>query len=165
MKFLSLLPLALIACTSNQPSRQDSQRARTATYAASEAALSKALAHVGAVAPAAVTLSFSGPCDLGGTVGLDGTYDESGTGDQASFDLNATFDACAEADGTVDGNLHWTSVEDATGFTQDLTGQIDWSDSNTSASCAFDLHQSITQTGITQTGTVCGYDVSEQISY
>ena len=120
-------------------------------------------AHGGAAlrAPAALDLQYSGSCPAGGTVAVTGSYDDSGSGMSAAFDLDTSFTGCADVAGTLDGDLHWTSTADATGFTSSMAGSLTWADAQSSATCDFDLHLSVSGQAVSYSGSVCGYDVQE----
>lgn len=116
------------------------------------------------VAPAQLSLDYSGPCLLGGTAAVNGAYDDgSGSGDHAAFDLTVTFNACRGVDGTLDGSMHWTSVASDTGFSAAMNGNLDWTDGNDSASCGIDVQLALTSTSVSYSGAVCGYDVQTDL--
>ena len=167
MKLAKLLPLLLLAACTDNATKQESVQIFAATSAAMTSAQSKAVDQARAtnlVAPAELTLDFSGPCSLGGTVALKGNYAGSGADDRAAFDLDVTFDNCRELAGTVDGDLAWTSVVDGAGFRATLDGGLDWKDSDSSASCDFDLSLDVGDTGVHYGGHLCGYDVRADIT-
>jgi hypothetical protein len=159
---LVLLPLAA-ACG---PSKSDSIQAFIAVTSAASSAQSRAVADAQTpdiVAPAALTLSFNGPCTLGGTVGVTGDYDTAGTGESAAFDLTAAFDSCREPTGTLDGDLRWTSIAEANRFAATMEGAIDYDGTAGNFTCDFDLSISV-ETGGTGSrssfsGSFCGFDV------
>ena len=155
--------LALVACGDSGPSKQDSFAAFGAATVAMANAQSQAVqdAQQAVVAPAELTLDFTGACPAGGTVAVTGTYDTSGSGQNAAFDMTTTFDACADAQGTIDGQLRWTSVVDGTRYTATMKGAIDWAGQNGSASCDFDLQITVDGQTVTYAGSICGYDMSE----
>jgi hypothetical protein len=167
MKRLLLLPVAFLgvlgAC-SNQPTKEESLRvfasANTALSSAQASAVTQAR-HTALTASDDLSLNFSGPCTLGGTASVNGSYTGSGSDDRAAFDLTSSFSACAEPTGTLDGDLHWSSVADANGFAASMNGELDWTSGSDSASCSFDLNLSVTATAITYGGSLCGYDVTE----
>ena len=164
MKRLLLLPLVVLAACSNQPTKQESLRTFAAASSAMSTAQSKAVTQArgtALTAPADLSLSFNGPCTLGGTLAVNGSYTGDGSDDHAAFDLTTSFNGCVDVGGTLDGDLHWTSTADANGFSAAMTGNIDWSSGNDSASCGFDLHLAVTQSSVTYGGTLCGYDVAE----
>ncbi len=109
-------------------------------------------------------LDFSGPCTLGGSVALTGTYAEDAENNVQSFDLMATFTACREAQGTLDGALHWTSVnvqtDSETSSTVTMAGDLHWDGPGGAMSCEIDTTATIDSSGFTQSGTICGHDVS-----
>jgi hypothetical protein len=161
--FLVLLPLA--ACG---PSKSESLQAFVAVTGAASSAQSRAVAdaqQTPIVAPAQLTLSFSGPCTLGGTVGVTGSYDDaSGTGERAAFDLAATFDGCAEATGTIDGDLTWTSVSNGTSFDASMDGSFDFRGAGGgSFSCDFNMDISVDNASSSFAGSFCGYDVKSEL--
>lgn len=106
-------------------------------------------------------LNYNGTCFLGGSVAVKGSYSGDGTDERATFDLSTTFDGCKDLQGTLDGELHWTSSASANGFSASMTGGLDWSSGDDSASCDFDLHLAITESSITYGGSLCGYAVAE----
>lgn len=158
-----LLPLVVLAACSDAPSKEESQQiflaANTAMTSAQSRAVTQAQNGSTLTAPADLTLDFTGPCSLGGSVSIAGAYSGSG-GTQATFDLTTTFDACQELQGTLDGDVAWTSAATGTSFTAAMTGDLDWSDSNGSASCTLDLHLAVSQLGVSYTGSLCGHDVT-----
>jgi hypothetical protein len=166
----ALVPLLALAACSDGPTKEESARIWAATNTALSSAQSRAVADASAnspAAPGALALDFTGPCTLGGTVSISGSWDGSATGNtwQAAFDLSATFDNCQEAQGTLDGDMHWTSSAGGAGFSASLTGDLAWSDSGgNSASCAIDVQMNVSLAGYTSTGSVCGYDASATIS-
>jgi hypothetical protein len=164
MRLIGLLPIMLIAACSSGPTKDDARAAFAATTLAMSSAQASAVSHTTAAAPGNLTLDYSGPCELGGTVAVTGTYDSAGSGSHTDFDLDAKFSGCHDELGTLDGALHWTSTVDATGFTAAMTGDIDFTGPNHSASCTFDLHASVTAASIGYSGTVCGYDVRADLS-
>lgn len=167
MKIVKLLPLlALAACADNTATKQQSVQIFAAATTALTSAQSKAVDQSKAthlVKPTDVTLDYTGPCTLGGTVAVSGAYSGDDNSDHAVFDLSTAFNGCHEVTGTLDGSLHWTSEATATGFTAGMKGQLDWSDNNGSASCEFDLGLTIDQAGISYGGHLCGYDVKADL--
>ena len=155
--------MSLAACGGGGgASKQESFQAFGAATTAMASAQARALdAAQTIVAPAEVTLDFTGPCQAGGTVSVTGTYDGSGTGQTAAFDMTTTFDACADAQGTLDGQLTWTSVADGTKYTATMTGGIDYAGQGVSASCDFDLRITVDGSTVTYAGSICGHDMSE----
>ena len=166
MRLLTLVPfLALAACTDNATKQESVQIFAAATTAMSSAqadAVEQARAgHL--VAPADVQLDFSGPCSLGGSVALAGSYAGDSNDERAVFDLQTTFAGCREVTGTLDGNLRWQSDASADGFSASITGELDWTGNDGSASCDFDLSLAITPTSVHYEGHLCGYDAGELI--
>ena len=164
MKLLALAPvLALAACADNGPSKQEAARIYQAMSVAATNGRVQAVNHAGAplTAPADLTLDYSGPCSLGGTVGVQGTFSGDETTATGSYDLTAAFAACHEAPGTLDGSIHWSGSSSATGFSSSMVGNIDFDDGSTTTSCAIDVQMTVGATGVTSTGTFCGYDVSQ----
>lgn len=161
MKKLAGLVVVLAACGGGGASKQESFQAFGAATAAMASAQSKAIAAAQAVAPAEqLTLNYSGACPTGGTVAVTGTYSGDG-GQAATFDMTTTFDACSDAQGTLDGQLTWTSVADGTKFTATMKGEIDWTGQGASASCDFDLRITVDGQTVTYGGSICGHDMSE----
>jgi hypothetical protein len=168
MKLTALLPLAfaLTACDSG-PSKEESLQIFAAANTAMTSAQSRAVTEAqgqSPVAPADLVLDFSGPCTLGGTVALTGSYSGDGTGTQATFDLATTFVACQEATGTIDGDVHWTSSANPAGFAASMTGDLAWTGSNGSGSCSLDLQMSVSAVAISYSGSLCGYDVTTDLT-
>jgi hypothetical protein len=165
MKKLVGLALVLAACGGDsKPSQQDSFLAFGVATQAMAQAQSKAIqaAQQGnIVAPAVLTLNYNGPCTTGGTVSVTGSYDNAGSGQAATFDMNMSFDACADAQGTLDGDMHWTSTADGTNYTATMKGDIDFVGPQASASCEYNLTVSVTGSAATYSGTVCGYNISQ----
>ncbi len=161
----TLLPLVLFAACTSGPSKSDAARvfASATTSMASAQARAVTAAHGGAAlrAPAALNLQYSGSCPDGGTVAVTGSYDDSGSGMAAAFDLATSFTGCKDAAGSLDGDLHWTSTADASGFTSSMTGSLTWTGAQDSATCDFDLHLGVSAQAVSYSGTVCGYDVQE----
>jgi len=159
------LPFVLLAACSSGPSKSDATRVFASATTSMASAQSRAVsaAHGGAAlnAPAALSLQYSGSCPAGGTVAVNGSYDDSGNGMAAAFDLDTSFTGCKDLTGTLDGDLHWTSTADATGFTSSMTGSLVWSDGQDSASCDFDLHLSVNAAAVSYSGSVCGYNVQD----
>ena len=143
-------------------SQQESFQAFGAATAAMASAQSRAVQAAQSVlqAPAELVLNFSGACQTGGTVGVTGTYNTSGSGQSAAFDMTTTFDACADAQGTIDGELSWTSVAEGTKYTATMKGDIDWKGPQASASCDFDLKITVDGQTVTYGGSICGHDMS-----
>jgi hypothetical protein len=94
-----------------------------------------------------------------GGVTVKGKYTGEGSDDRATFDLETTFAGCHEAAGTLDGNLQWESDASSAGFSASITGELDWTGNNGSASCDFDLSLAVTSTSVSYSGHLCGYDV------
>lgn len=167
MKTRYLLPLLVLAACSDGPSKEDSMRIFTAANTAMTSAQSRAVTEAQAgsmlTAPADLVLDFTGPCSLGGTVTISGSYSGTG-GTQATFDLATTFDACHELQGTLDGDIHWTSAATGTSFTASMDGDLDWTDSNGSASCSLDMQLAVSQVGVSYSGSLCGYDVMADLT-
>ena len=168
MRLIKLLPVfalvgSLAACTDNA-SKQESVQIFAAATTAMTSAQSNAVEQARAghlVAPADVRLDYAGACSLGGGVTVTGNYSGEDTGDRAVFDLQTSFAGCREATGTLDGTLRWESDASADGFTASMTGELDWTGNNGSASCDFDLSLSLTSTSVHYAGHLCGYDVGE----
>ena len=167
MRILTLgLPLLFAAACTSGPSKQDASRLFVATTAAVQTAQQKAVTSTQALTtPAARNLDYIGPCDGEGSFEIKGTYDDaSGSGAAAAFDLQASFNNCVSLTHTaLDGNLHWSSTSDASGFSASLGGSISFSDQTSSAACDLDLHMAVTTTSISYAGTVCGYDVTTDL--
>lgn len=167
MKRIALLvPFVFTAC-SGGPSQQEASRLFGAAGAAMASAQSSAVSTGGGhalVAPAQMSLDYTGPCALGGTAGVTGTYDDSsGSGSDAAFDMTIAFAACKGVGGTLDGSVHWTSTQSSTGFSATMNGNLDWTDGNDSASCGIDVQLAVTSTSVSYSGTVCGYDVKTDL--
>jgi hypothetical protein len=170
MKRLSMtmvLPLCLLAACSDGPTKEESVQifaaASTAASSVQARAVTDARSANGLAAADQLTLDFSGPCTLGGTASVNGSYEGDSNDDHATFDLNTKFVGCHEATGTIDGELHWTSTADANGFSASMTGDLDWTGSNGSASCGFDVSLQVSATDISYSGSLCGYDVSTEL--
>jgi len=164
MKRLLVLSIVFAAACSNQPTKDESVQVFASASVAMSSAQSRAVTQArgtALTAPADLSLAFNGACTLGGSIALNGTYTGDGNDDHAAFDLTTSFNGCHELQGTLDGDLHWTSNADSTGFTAAMTGDLDWQGQNDSASCSFDLHLAITATSIEYHGSLCGYDVTE----
>jgi len=168
MKIVKLLPLlALAACADNTATKQQSVQIFAAASTALTSAQSKAVDQAKAthlVKPTDVTLDYTGPCTLGGSLGLNGSYSGDSNTDHAVFDLTTAFNGCHEVAGTLDGSLHWTSEATATGFTAGMNGALDWTDNDGTVSCNFDLALAIDQTGVRYDGHLCGYDVKTELT-
>ena len=165
MKLIKLLPvlaLALSACADNQATKQESVQIFAAATAAMSSAQAKAVDAAKAqnlVDPDEVELDYTGACSLGGGVTVKGNYAGEGSNDRATFDLQTTFAGCHEPTGTLDGNLQWESDASSAGFSASITGDLDWTSNNGSASCDFDLSLAVTPTSVSYSGHLCGYDV------
>lgn len=165
MKLAILLSavLALAACT-DTASKQESVQIFAAATTAMSTAQTKAVEQAKGTQltdPGAITLDYSGTCTLGGSVVVKGEYAGEGADDRADFDLNTSFNGCHEAGGTLDGNIHWTSSASSSGFSAVMDGSLDWAGNNGSASCDFDLSLAVTQTSVSYSGHLCGYDVGD----
>lgn len=167
MKLSRILVLLPLAACSSQPSKQESLQLFAAATAAMSSAQTRAVTDAqeqGVIAPAVLTLDFTGPCTLGGTVAVTGSYDGDGAGSRAEFDMRASFDGCKEPGGTLDGSLRWVSVADGTSFSATMTGELDWrSPGGESASCDFDLTVSVDPQRVSYAGSMCGYDVQTEL--
>lgn len=163
MKRLILLPLLVAAACSDQPTKEESLRIFAATNTVTTTAQTNAVtvAKAGGSGSGELSLNYNGACLLGGSVAVTGSYVGDGTDERAAFDLSTTFDGCKDIQGTLDGELHWTSKADANGFSAAMTGGLDWSSGDDSASCDFDLYLAITSSSITYGGSLCGYAVTE----
>lgn len=139
--------MALSACTSSQPSKDDASRLFLATTTAVNAAEHKAVTSTQALnAPAVRNLDYIGPCESEGSFEVKGTADDTAL----TFDLQTTFTNCVAASHiALDGSLHFSPSA--------LTGSISFSDQTTSATCDMNLAFS----GTAVSGTVCGYDVRD----
>ena len=168
MRLVNLVPVFLVAACTSGPSKEESVQIWGAASAAMTAAQQRAVeaARASNVAPVTdLDLNWSGNCTLGGTVGVTGMYSGDGSDDHASFDLHTTFNGCREAQGTVDGDLTWKSVASGTSFTASMDGSINWNGQNgDSASCNFDLAITLTATSVAYGGSLCGYDVGDEIN-
>ena len=161
-----LLPLLLLAACTDNASKEESVQIFATASTVLGSAQAKAVSDArGAqlVAPAELTVDFSGPCLLGGTVALKGTYVGDGDDERAAFDLDATFDNCRDVGGTLDGGLAWTSEATTAGFAATLDGGLDWKGNDASASCDFDLALTVGETGVVYGGHLCGYDVRTEL--
>jgi hypothetical protein len=165
MKLIKLLPLLVLVftgCADDSATKQESVQIFAAATAAMSSAQSKAVEAAKSgnlVDPEEVELDYMGACALGGGVTVKGRYAGDGSDDHATFDLETTFASCHEATGTLDGNLHWESDASSDGFSASITGELDWTSNNGSASCDFDLSLSVTSTTVNYSGHLCGYDV------
>ena len=164
MRILTLLPLMILVGCSSGPSKSEALEvfvaATTTMSSAQERAIDNA-ENSTVVSPVVYALDFSGPCTLGGTLGVTGSYDATGDGELATFDLTTAFRACQEAQGTLDGSLHWTSVADGTSFRATMKGDLDFDGPNASASCDFNLSIAVTEQSVTYSGKLCGYSLDE----
>jgi hypothetical protein len=166
----TILPFVLLAACTSGPTttKQNAARIFAATTASMTSAQSRAVSAAhgtpALVAPASLTLAFNGACSAGGTVAVNGSYDNSGDGMRAAFDLDTAFTGCKDADGSLDGDVHWTSSRDANNFTGAMTGSLAWTDGQDSATCDIDIHLSVTPVTVSYTGSVCGYDSQLLIS-
>jgi hypothetical protein len=167
MNLRYLAPILVVAACSDAPSKEESVQifaaASTAMTSAQSAAVTQAQG-AALTAPADLVLDFTGACSLGGSVAIAGSYSGDGSSSQATFDLATTFDACHELQGTLDGDIHWTSAATGTSFTAAMTGDLAWDGSDGSASCTLDLHIAVGQLGASYTGSVCGYDVTTDLT-
>lgn len=167
MKLQALLPFFLLAACDSGPSKDESIQifaaANTAMTSAQSRAVTEAQGQLVAP-PADLTLDFSGPCTLGGSIALTGSFSGDTAGTNAAFDLSTTFAACQELQGTLDGDVHWTSTVSASGFAASMTGDLDWTDGNGTASCTLDLAMAVTAASISYTGSICGYDVTTDLT-
>jgi hypothetical protein len=168
VSMLSLAACASDSDTSNnggnpRPSKQDAARAVQAATVGLDAAQSGAAQHRAALrAPLVENVDYSDACEISGSFDVSGSYDYSLDSAASSFDLDTSFTACEVPEGTLDGTLHWTQeVSDLGDITESLTGTLDFSDSTTSASCAFDLTIDVGASGTHYSGSACGYDVAE----
>jgi hypothetical protein len=162
MKLQNLLPFVLLAACSSGPSKQESTQIFATTTSALTSAQSTAVADSGS-GSGDLSLNYSGPCSLGGSISVVGSYNGDGT-EMASFDLTATFDHCSEPTGAIDGDMHWTSTSSGSGFSAAMTGGVDWDYNNSSASCDFDVHMAVSDTAVSYTGSICGYDVTTDLT-
>lgn len=167
MKIAKLLPLLLVVgCADDSATKQESVQIFAAATSAMSTAQAKAVAQAqgtSLVAPADLSLDFTGPCTLGGTLALSGNYTEDPSGDQAQFDLATTFNGCQEVTGTLDGSLQWTSVVSGSSTTVTMNGDLSWHGSDGDASCAFDLSLAVDDEAISYSGHLCGYDVQADL--
>ena len=166
MKIAALLPLALLAACSDQPSKEESVQIFAAATTALTSAQAKAVdqaRHAQLTAPADLVVDFTGPCSLGGTLKVNGTYAGSGDDERAAFDLGAAFTNCREVTGTLDGDLQWTSVATGDSFTATMTGGLNWKGNDGEASCDLDLALDVSDLGVSYGGHLCGYDVKTEI--
>jgi hypothetical protein len=166
MKLAKLLPLLVLAACTGSATKEESVQIFAAASTAMSSAQAKAVDQARATqltAPAEVTVDFSGPCTLGGTIGLAGSYVGDDNDDRAAFDLTASFNGCRELTGTLDGSLTWTSEATAAGFSASIEGGLDWHGNDGDASCDFDLSLTVTETAITYGGHLCGYDARTEI--
>jgi hypothetical protein len=164
-KLLPVLGLALVACTDNA-TKQESVQIWATAFGAMSSAQSDAVEQAkGAnlTDADAVTVDFTGPCTLGGSVVVKGEYAGDRTDDRAEFDLVTSFSGCREIGGTLDGSIRWTSTASATGFAARMDGGLDWSGTNASASCGFDVELALTRTSVSYGGHLCGHDVGELV--
>jgi hypothetical protein len=165
MKRFLLLPVAALLATacSDQPTKEESLKIFTATTSLTSTAQSAAVtvARNDSAGNGSLALDYSGPCLLAGTVGVQGSYTGTGSDNHAVFDLSTTFTGCRDFAGTLDGDLNWTSTADPNGFSADMTGSLDWSSDNNSATCDFDLHLAVNSSSVRYDGSLCGYLVSE----
>jgi hypothetical protein len=151
--FLALLSACATSADGERPSSANAER----TFAAVNSRMEQALSKLGNLAPD-VTVSISEPCAISGNLGIDGTHNLA----TQSFDLMASFTACVEsgAEGTLDGSLQWKSQTAGGTTTQTWDGTLLGDDGTVSWSCLFDLTIVEDANGVTQSGTICGYDAS-----
>jgi hypothetical protein len=154
-----LVVLPLVACGGGGPSEQESLQAFAAVTVAMSSAQSRAIQSVQHVVPADLTLNFEGACTTSGTVAVTGSY--SGSPQAAAFDLTTTFRKCADPQGTLDGELRWTSTLSGSKYTATMNGEIDWTSPQASASCDFDLTLTLDGQIVTYGGSVCGFNVTK----
>lgn len=158
LALLSLLTFSAAACATDnnsqpqpgQPSQRDASRAASAASTRLEAAAASFGRNVTA------TVDASANCAVGGAVKLAGSFD-SNTG----FDVTATFAACHENEGTLDGSLHWVEQIKGTTIEDSFQGTLHFVDAGLDATCVFDYHVTVGGGGVSVSGSICGYDVSE----
>jgi hypothetical protein len=161
-RLLSLLTVAAACTASSQGSVPDHTQAKHAYSAMStriDAALQALDSHV---APLSGAVSITEPCSLGGDLGLAGTYEASSNGVSA-FDLTAGFDACQEADGSLDGSLHWIETTGADSVTDSWQGTLVFTDASGVWQCVFDYGVTAGAQGTHYTGSICGFDVNADL--
>jgi hypothetical protein len=166
MKLAKYLPLLALAACTDSATKQESVQIFAAATSAMSSAQTKAVETAKGTQltdPNAVTLDYSGACSLGGQVTVKGEYSGESSDDRAAFDLDTSFSGCREPSGTLDGKIHWTSTASSSGFSAAMDGSLDWSGNNGSASCDFDLSLAVTQTSVSYSGHLCGYDVGELV--
>src|ERR1700733_6222747 len=153
MRSLTLLPLVMFAACTSGPNQTESAEVFADSSSAMASAQSRAVAAAqtqASAAPGPLTLNFSGPCTVGGTVAVTGTYDGSGTNADAAFDLMISFTACADGVSTLDGAIQWAAVASGTSFTGTETGSLDDKRGSDDWSCDFDLTIAVDQTAGTE---------------
>jgi hypothetical protein len=158
---LSVLALALAACTTNGGGGGNSSVTRqraTSVYSAASTRLETALKATSQHASLTGNIDVSSPCATSGDIALLGTYDS-----VAGFDMTASFSACQESEGRLDGELHWLEKTDAAGITDTWTGTLDFVDADGTWSCTFDYHSIVSATSVRLSGTICGYDVANDL--
>jgi hypothetical protein len=171
MKRPGLLPIlivpGLLAACSSGPSREESARIFAAATTAMASAQSRAVADAGSAlrAPADLLLDFTGACTLGGSISLTGSYTGDADTDTATFELTTRFDGCRELQGTLDGDLRWTSVATETGATTTMKGVLVWDGSDGSATCELDVQTTVSATGFSYSGSICGHDAASSATW
>ena len=165
MKPVMFAPLLLVAACSSGPTKEESLKIFTATNSTMLSAQTAAVhaARVTSLAPASLTLAYSGACLGGGSIAVNGSYEGSGSDDKAAFDLTVQLTNCNTLTSTVDGELHWTSTVDGTSFAATMTGGVSYKDPNTAASCDYDLALTVNPSLVSYGGTLCGYDVKTEL--
>jgi hypothetical protein len=161
-----IVPGVLAACSSG-PSREESARIFAAATTAMSSAQSRAVADANSSlrAPADLLLDFTGACTLGGSISLTGTYAGGADSDNATFELATSFNGCRELQGTLDGELRWTSITTATGATVSMKGALVWDGSDGSATCELDVQTTVDSTGFSYTGSICGHDAEASANW
>jgi hypothetical protein len=158
-----LIVLPLVACGGGGPTEQESLQAFAAVTVAMSSAQARAVQSAQGVVPGDLTLNFEGSCTTSGTVAVTGSYSSNGSGSTqaAAFDLTTTFRKCADPQGTLDGELRWTSTLSGSKYTATMGGEIDWTSSQASASCDFNLTLTVDGQAVTYGGSVCGFNVTK----
>jgi len=159
--------VGLVGCSTTTTSKEDSTRAFEAMTAVAAAAQSAVADHHAAALPAALAVQFDGPCAGGGTMHVDGTVDN-GTGTGTALALDMSFAQCrgAALGDTVDGDLELTSeVSPTNGVSQTMKGHVAVDGTNLSVSCDFDLTMIVNSSQVSETGSMCGYDVQLLIKH
>ncbi|MCG8417737.1 MAG: hypothetical protein MJE77_07305 [Proteobacteria bacterium] len=154
----SIVAMGLMGCSSSDGDTLSEEQANRA-YASTSTAITEVNTAAAQASISGDQVSVTVDCSGGGTAAVDGRF-----GGQSDFSLDVVFDNCVESGITIDGTLDYQATINDNGARVAMSGTLTYS-GEVDATCGIDVTLELDSTsGISIEGSICGQDVSDQLS-